>query len=160
MIALRETAVRLAAAGVGISFLLSLAAKTPGKEILRFAAACVTVILLAGALRGIRTENMPLTLREAALEQDLAQATDESLRLQTEEAERALAAYLEERTAGCGVLCTADVFCENRDNKLIVKSVSLTVKNGDPDVLSPLIPTLAAELGIPESAVSVREELP
>ena len=144
MIALRETAVRLAAAGVGISFLLSLAAKTPGKEILRFAAACVTVILLAGALRGIRTENMPLTLREAALEQDLAQATDESLRLQTEEAERAL----------------ADVFCENRDNKLIVKSVSLTVKNGDPDVLSPLIPTLAAELGIPESAVSVREELP
>ncbi|MBR5390867.1 MAG: hypothetical protein IK141_06190 [Clostridia bacterium] len=160
MIALRETAVRLAAAGVGISFLLSLAGKTPGKEILRFAAACVTVILLAGALRGVSWQTPALTLREAALAQELEQAQQETLRLQREETERALAAYLKERAAAQTLFCDASVICEIADNRLAVKSVVLTVKDEQAEGLSEYVAAISAELGISADAVSVREELP
>ena len=160
MTALYEPLFRLAAGGIVISFLLALSGKSAGKEIVRFAAACVTAIHLAGALRGVRSEKAPLTLREAVLEQELEQARDEALRLQAEEAERALAAYLEGRAAARSVICTANVFCVNADNKITIKHVDLTVKSGNPEALSDLIPAVASELGVSEDAITVREERP
>lgn len=157
MSGLREILLRLTAAGLICSALMALAGRAPGKEILRFGCACLTVILLIGAAGRIDLSAGGPARWKRELEAPLEEARQRSMDLQLRQAEAALEDFIAREGEARGIPCRGRVVCEAREGVVTVREARILWQGGSPAGLPALQEAVAQALGIPREKVTVKE---
>lgn len=149
---------RLTAAGVLCGALLSLGGSGAKKEILRFCCACVMLILVLTALQGQTLPELPFSAYEAALDQTVEQARQETLAELLTKTEQGLAEKVKDMAAAHGIACEAHVTCTRREGQVTVVQVELLLPELAPAGMQKLMEELLLQLGITREQIVIREE--
>lgn len=149
---------RLVAAGLICSGLLSLSGGGPQREILRFGCACLTVIVLMSALEKVELPSGRLAAYEDRIQQRVETARQESREALLAQIVRELEQEVERQLTEVGLRGSCQVTCTAEEGgQLTVTGVRITCQEGAEAAWEELRQTLAARLGISAQAVILEE---
>ncbi len=149
---------KLIAAGLICGGLLSMSAKGPQREILRFGCACLIMILLISVLRNLDLASFDLRLSQSELETTVEQTQAQNRTAILRETERTLKEEAERQAAILGLDCTAEVACAvDTAGVVTVTQVIYTYHGGQREALTLLKQTTTAVFGVPGEQIIIRE---
>ncbi len=151
--------VKLAAAGLLCSGLLSLGGKGAGREILRFGCACLMIVLVMTMVRGADLSLTGLEGYKTQI-QDSVQKTHEENRLALlRQTEQDLARELERQAESLSLNCRAAVLCRVDQKDVVwVEQVTVFYHAGPRESLGELRQRIVSLLAVPEGQIIIREE--
>ncbi len=145
---------RLVAAGLICSGLLSLSGSGPQREILRFGCACLTVIVLMSALEKVELPSGQLAACEDSVRQRVEAARQESREELLAQIARELEQEVERQLTEAGLRGSCQVTCAAEEGgQLTVTGVRIVGRDGSDAEWEALRQTLAARLGISAQTV-------
>ncbi len=149
---------KLIAAGLVCGGLLSMSAKGPQREILRFGCACLIMILLISVLRSLDLTSFDLPLSQSELETTVEQTQEQNRTAILRETEGALKAEAERQATVLGLDCTAQVVCAvDTAGVVAVTQVIYTYHSGQREALTVLEQMTIAVFGVPGEQIIIRE---
>ena len=150
---------QLAAAGLFCACLLSLGGRDGQKEILRFACACLMVVLLLNLLGKTSLPAGDLARFEGQVQGAVDDALRENREALLEQTALALGQEVERQAAALSLDCAAELACTaDGEGRVTVHSVTILYRSGPREALETLRQTIAAQLALSEGQITIQEE--